>query len=445
MTNLDHAIRFADEPQDARHEPREPWTILVVDDEESVHEVTRLALADVSFEGRAMRFLGARSSAEARQRLREHPEIALVLLDVVMETETAGLDLITYIRDELANQLMRIVLRTGQPGQAPERRVVAEYDISDYKTKVELTLPRLYTTVIAALRIFRQMGELEAHRRQAVSAAEALRRFFPEDFLRLLGKHAITEVRLGDQIQRDMTVMFADIRGFTARSEDMNPAECFAFVNRVFAALCPVVRGHHGYIDKFLGDGFLALFPRAAADAVEAAVAIQRRLTGLNAGMEGAPVRLAIGLHSGAVMLGTVGESERMEATVLSDDVNVAARLAALCKAYDAGVVLSEQTRARVESAGWEMRSIGVVRLYGKHNEVAVYELIEAEPEPVRERKRATGHEFAAGLERYRDGDFAAACVHLGRVLTASPADEAARLYLQRSAEALLQAAQKHG
>ena len=132
------------------------------------------------------------------------------------------------------------------------------------------------------------------------------REAFPVEFLRLLGKQAIAEIRLGDQIQQEMTVMFADIRGFTARSEDMTPAECFGFVNRVFSALCPVVRGYHGYIDKFLGDGFLALFPRAATDAVEAAVAIQRRLAELNARSEGPAVRLAIGLHSGVVMLGTV-------------------------------------------------------------------------------------------------------------------------------------------
>lgn len=438
MTSLDHAIRFADEPLAAAPELRAPWTILVVDDEDSVHDVTRLALSDVIFEGRGLRFLGACSNLEARARLAEHPEIALVLLDVVMETETAGLELITYIREELRNPLVRIVLRTGQPGQAPERRMVAEYDISDYKTKVELTSPKLYTTVIAGLRNFRQMHELEGHRRQAVSTAEALRRFFPVEFLRLLGKQAIAEIRLGDQIQQEMTVMFADIRGFTARSEDMTPAECFGFVNRVFSALCPVVRGYHGYIDKFLGDGFLALFPRAATDAVEAAVAIQRRLAELNARSEGPAVRLAIGLHSGVVMLGTVGESERMEATVLSDDVNVAARVAALSKVYDVGVVLSEATRARVDVAAWEMRSIGVVQLHGKRCEVGVFELVDAESDAVQARKRATAQEFAAGLARYREADYASACVHLKRVLAASPGDEAARLYLQRSAEALL-------
>jgi adenylate cyclase len=445
MTGSDNTIHFADEPRHARQEPREPWTILIVDDEDSVHDVTRLALSDVAFEGRGLRFMSARTGDEARRQLVDHPEIALVLLDVVMETETAGLDLITYIREDLVNPLVRIVLRTGQPGQAPERRVVADYDISDYKTKVELTSPKLYTTVVAALRIFRQMRELEGHRRQAVDTAETLRRFFPVEFLRLLGKRAISEIRLGDQIQQDMTVMFADIRGFTSRSQDMSPAECFAFVNRVFGELCPVVRGHHGYIDKFLGDGFLALFPRAAEDAVEAAVAIQQHLTALNQRTGGDPVRLAIGLHSGSVMLGTVGESERMEATVLSDDVNVAARIAALSKIYDARVVLSEQTRLRVAGRAWEMRSIGVAQLHGKRGDLGVYELIEAEPEPVRQRKRATAQEFAAGLQRYSDGEFASACVHLKRVLAASPADEAARLYLQRSAEALLAEALTRG
>lgn len=435
---VDNTIHFADEPVVAAREHHPPWTILVVDDEPSVHEVTRLALADVVFEDRPLCLLAAHSSEEARSMLAAHPEVALVLLDVVMETDTAGLEFIAHIREELRNPLVRIVLRTGQPGQTPERRIIVEYDISDYKTKVELTSHKLFGIVIASLRMYRQLQELESHRRRAVATADALRRFFPHDFLRLLGKHAISDIHLGDQIQGDMTLMFADIRGFMTRSEDMSPAQCFRFVNEVFAELCPVVRAHRGFIDKFLGDGFLALFPGAAEDAVQAAIAIQARLAEYNARSADAPVRLGIGLHSGAVMLGTVGESERMEATVLSDDVNVAARIESLTKLYDVSVVLSESTLARIDPAAHETRSIGVVRFRGKRSEIAVFELLAAEPEAVRARKRSTAQEFAAGLERHAAGDFAAASVHFRRVLAATPADEAARLYLQRSAQALL-------
>lgn len=434
-------LQFADERAPVASAEREPWTILLVDDEESVHEVTRLALTDVTFEGRPLQFISARSALEARARLAEHPGAALILLDVVMETETAGLAFVEYVRRELNNPFIRIALRTGQPGQAPERRVIVDYDISDYKTKSELTSTRLFLTVIGALRMYRQLHELETHRRLAVAAADAQRRFFPREFLDLLGKQSITQVALGDQIQREITVMFADIRGFTARAETMSPAECFAFVNAVFAAICPLVREHRGFIDKFLGDGFLALFPGPAEDAVAAAVAIQRRLAALNEDRPEGPVRLGIGLHTGVVMMGTVGELERMEATVLSDDVNIAARIEALTKHYDANVVCSEQTLQRLDTGAHQVRSFGHVRIPGKRREIAVFELIEADPAPVCARKRVSAAEFAAGLEHLRCAEFAAAGERFRRVLDADPGDGAARLYLQRATEGIRTAA----
>lgn len=439
----DAALEFADEPATDARPQRSPWTILIVDDDRAIHEVTRIALSDVQFEGRPLRFLSACSAAEGRTLLAAHPEIALILLDVVMETDVAGLDLIRFVRFELGNPLVRIVLRTGQPGQAPERRIIVEYDISDYKTKVELTSPKLFTTVVTALRLYRQLRELAEHRQRALAVAAAQRRFFPGEFLQMLGKSEITEVALGDQIQREMTVMFADIREFTARSEDLSPADCFTFVNRVFAKICPIVRAYRGFIDKFLGDGFLALFPESAEDAVQAALAIQRCLDEFNAAEPSSAVRLGIGLHTGPVMLGTVGEPERMEATVLSDVVNLAARVEALTKQYGASVVLSEQTLARIDPHAHELRSIGQVHVRGKRQHFAAFELIEADPERVRERKRASAAEFAAGLDRFHRGDFAESSVHFKRVLLADPADEAARLYLQRAAENLLAEAQR--
>lgn len=437
QSDHDSQLRFADERAPAASREREPWTILVVDDEESVHEVTRLALSEVSFEGRPLRFISAHSSIEARSLLAEHPGVALILLDVVMETDTAGLGLVEHVRRELHNPFIRIALRTGQPGQAPERRVIVDYDISDYKTKAELTSTRLFLTVIGALRMYRQIHELETHRRLAVAAADAQRRFFPREFLDLLGKQTITQVALGDQIQREMTVLFADLRGFTARAETLSPAECFAFVNMIFAAICPLVREHGGFIDKFLGDGFLALFPGPADEAVTAAVAIQRRLTALNEDRPEAPVRLGIGLHTGTVMMGTVGEPERMEATVLSDDVNVAARIEALTKHYGANVLCSEQTLQRLAPAARQARSFGHVRIPGKRHEIAVFELIEADPAPVCARKRASAPDFAAGLEHLRRAEFAAACERFGRVLDADATDGAAQLYLQRATDGM--------
>ena len=137
------------------------WKIVIVDDEEEVHDVTSLALKSVSYSDRDLVFLNARSAAEARSLLSSHTDVALVLLDVVMETDDAGLRLVQWIREELMNPHVRVVLRTGQPGQAPESTVIRDYDISDYRTKTELTSTRLFTTVISALRTYEQLQEVE--------------------------------------------------------------------------------------------------------------------------------------------------------------------------------------------------------------------------------------------------------------------------------------------
>ena len=152
---------FAPETDVVEDEKDLPWQILIADDEDEVHQVTTVALADVVFKGSKLSFLHARSAMEAKRILQECPEIAVILLDVVMEDDDAGLRLVREIREEMGNRRLRIVLRTGQPGQAPERDVVIDHDINDYKSKTELTRQKLLTCVISALRSFDDIVSLE--------------------------------------------------------------------------------------------------------------------------------------------------------------------------------------------------------------------------------------------------------------------------------------------
>ena len=149
------------------------WQLLIVDDEEEVHIVTKLALRDVVYQYRGITFISAYSGQQAKEILDQPNDIALVLLDVVMETDDAGLRVARYIREELNNQLVRIVLRTGQPGQAPERQVIVEYDINDYKSKTELTAQRLFTTIIASFRSYRDLLAIERNRTGLIRVIEA--------------------------------------------------------------------------------------------------------------------------------------------------------------------------------------------------------------------------------------------------------------------------------
>ncbi|MBF0180974.1 MAG: DUF3369 domain-containing protein [Magnetococcales bacterium] len=142
-----------------------PWKIMVIDDDPDLHPLTRLVLKEMTFEGRSLAFVNGYSGADARRLIRQHPDTAVLLLDVVMETDKEGLDVVRYIRDELKNPFVRIILRTGQPGQAPEAEVIANYDINDYKDKVNLSNQALITSVTASLRAFNLLNTIESTRR----------------------------------------------------------------------------------------------------------------------------------------------------------------------------------------------------------------------------------------------------------------------------------------
>jgi len=156
-------ILFAEDTDD-KVEWQGKWKVLIVDDEPEVHAVTKLALGDFVFQEKDLEFFSAFDGAEAKKMFLEHDDIAVVLLDVVMETDDAGLKVAEFIRNEADNHFTRIILRTGQPGQAPERDVIINYDINDYKSKTELTAQKLFTVVISALRSYRDIIVIEENR-----------------------------------------------------------------------------------------------------------------------------------------------------------------------------------------------------------------------------------------------------------------------------------------
>ena len=168
---------FCDEPDDADPGTAlDPWLVLIVDDEPGVHDVTKLVMADFRMDGRAIKFLDCYSAAEARTVLAQRSDIALILLDVVMENERAGLELARFIREDLRNLMVRIVLRTGQAGQAPEEQVIRDYDINDYKEKTELTRRKLITAFYAGLRAYRDLMRIEHARLGLRRSVEAITR-----------------------------------------------------------------------------------------------------------------------------------------------------------------------------------------------------------------------------------------------------------------------------
>ncbi len=170
------------------------WKIAVIDDDHAVHEGTRFALSDYSLNGQGLEILSAYSAAEGRALMRDNPDIAAVLLDVIMETDVAGLELVEYIRNEIKNETVRIILRTGQPGQAPERRVIVQYDINDYKAKTELTADKLFTSLTAALRSYQQLERMVQTRRGLEIIIDAASTLYDFKSMQRLAEGVLTQL-----------------------------------------------------------------------------------------------------------------------------------------------------------------------------------------------------------------------------------------------------------
>ncbi|MGB8644711.1 MAG: response regulator [Anaerolineae bacterium] len=274
---------------------------------------------------------------------------------------------------------------------------------------------------------------------ELVALNTAYERFVPREFLDYLHKPSVVDIRLGDQVQQDMTIMFADIQGFTPRAERMTPQESFNFLNNYFGRVSPLIRQFRGIIDKYLGDGVLALFPESAEGALQAAIAIQQTVADFNLDFEanGEPLlNVGIGLHTGRLILGIIGDNQRMEGTVISDVVNTAARLEELCKIYGASVIASAEMLERLpDPSKYHYRFVDRLQVRGKENWASVFEILDGQPHPVVERKLKTGLAFDHGLHLYYAGEFDRARDQFSLVLGQNPDDQAARLYLRRCSQ----------
>lgn len=190
----DEELLFADECEPSTKPERNAWKIMIVDDEEEIHTVTKMALNDFAFENRGIEFICAYSGEEAKTLLTKHEDVALILLDVIMETEHAGLDVVKYVRENLRNSFVRIILRTGRPGQTPERKVITEYDINDYKEKTELTVQKLTTTIITALRSYRDLHIIDRNRQGLLKIITASAQLFEIQSLRQFANGVLTQL-----------------------------------------------------------------------------------------------------------------------------------------------------------------------------------------------------------------------------------------------------------
>lgn len=268
---------------------------------------------------------------------------------------------------------------------------------------------------------------------------EAYSRFVPRQFLDSLGKKNFTDIKLGDQVQKDMTVLFTDIRSFTEISEQMTPKENFDFINYYLGYMEPVIRNNNGFIDKFIGDSIMALFSDYTEDAINAAIEMRIKLSQFNQVMSqfGKPtINSGIGIHTGSLMLGVVGGEGRMDGTVISDAVNLASRLEGLTKLYGSSIIISQDALIRLNNPGYyNYRFLDLARVKGKKQSVYIFEILDGEPDDIRQLKIMTKDIFAEGINHYNSKDFQKAMKLFEEVFKANSHDKAAQLYINRCNE----------
>ncbi|MCC3408402.1 MAG: PAS domain S-box protein [Microcoleus sp. PH2017_10_PVI_O_A] len=302
--------------------------------------------------------------------------------------------------------------------------------------------------IVYAIAVFQDITErqeLETERRQftnelekALAAEEKLTdaygRFVPHQFLHFLGYESILDVKLGDQVQKEMSVLFSDIRNFTALSEMMSPEENFQFINAYLSRMEPAITENFGFIDKYIGDAIMALFNGSADDAVKAGIAMLEQLSEYNMSRsrpDRAPLQIGIGINTGSLMLGTVGGQSRMDSTVISDAVNLASRVESLTKEYGVSMLITHNTFVQLNDV-YDFRLIDRVTVKGKSRMVTVYEVFTADPPELRQKKLETKTMFEQGLVFYNSDKFLEATRLFSACLQVNPGDKVAQIYMQR-------------
>lgn len=280
----------------------------------------------------------------------------------------------------------------------------------------------------------------EKNIREANEREEAMRRIFdatgkfvPYQFLKSLGHEVITDVKLGDQVEKIVTVLFTDIRNYTSLSEQMTPEETFGFICLFNARMGPVIRKNQGFINQYLGDSIMAIFPVNAGDALNAAIGMQKEVQEFNIirKQKNRPeIQIGIGMHTGPLIMGITGDFDRMDACTISDTVNTASRVETLTKHYKAEILLSEDSLKQITNKeDFHLRNLGLVQLKGKHKSINIHECFNSNPEEELQKKLETLSIFNEGVSYYLNRLFRPANDAFKKVIDLNPNDRTAKFF----------------
>jgi class 3 adenylate cyclase len=267
--------------------------------------------------------------------------------------------------------------------------------------------------------------------------------FVPRAFLENIKKYSVNQLKLGDHVMQEMTIFFSDIRQFTTLLEHLTPEESFKFINSYLSRIVPVISSNGGFVDKYIGDAIMALFPQTdgADRAVRSAIEIQNKLVEYNqhrAKLNYRSLSIGIGIHTGTLMMGVVGVEDRMQNTVISDAVNQASRLEGMCKAYNVSIVISEEIFKKLEDPGGYMyRFLGKAKVKGKAEPVSVFEIYDGINPELLERKKKANRYWEEGMLSFSRKDYPEALKQFRYVREILPEDGAAYYFTDYCMEKL--------
>ena len=394
--------------------------ILVVDDEAINQQVLKNHLAGHNFH-----ITQALNGEEAIRAIEKDPGFDLVLLDVMMP-RMSGYEVCQKIREMYLPSELPVIMITAK-NQLQDVLQGLSVGANDY-------LPKPFHKEELLARIKTQ---IDLHHIFDVAG-----RFVPNEFLHALNRERLTEVVLGDHIEREVTVLFADIRDYTPLAETMTPEENFKFVNAFHGRMGPVIQKNQGFINQYLGDAIMAIFTGGPQRALKAAVEMQQRLHQYNKKRlaEGrVTIRMGIGLHTGPLIMGIVGDQNRMDATTIADSVNTASRIESLTKYYGSSILLSEDSRRQMEDqTNFHFRYLGQVQVKGKKEPIGLHECFDGDGTTRTELKTSTLPDFERGLQQFFNREFAQAVATLDQILKKNPNDQTVRLFRNKSSSYLV-------
>lgn len=373
----------------------------------------------------------------------EFAESAEEALEVIDEMVENGYTIVIIITDQLMpgitgdQFLVSIhkkhpkpikVLLTGQAGLESAINSINNADLYRYITK-PWEEEDFLLTVEKGIKQYHLMEVLEKQ-------VEVFGKFVPKQFLECLEVKDFNDIDTAKPKQMNLSILFSDIRNFTSLSESMSPNDSFDLLNNYFAKVSQPIEENHGFIDKFIGDGIMALFNRSAYDAVKSAIEMQRKIKELNGDSKKKDlpkIRMGIGINKGNLILGTVGSDKRIDGTVVGDAANVAARMEGLTKFYDSEIIISENVYKALENPGdFKIRKIDYVNVLGKEKPIEIYEVFGANDSNVIEKKEKQLPVFSEGLSLFYSKQWDEAIKKMEESLTICPEDKLPGIYIER-------------